>query len=75
MPSLEDSRRHRDRHAISSPIIIPSPRRKLSALKARAGDAVLVTTEKDFVRLAPQDRAGIAVLASAGTLRRRGGAG
>jgi tetraacyldisaccharide 4'-kinase len=36
---------------------------EIAALKARAGQARLVTTEKDYVRLAPQDRAGIAVLA------------
>jgi len=35
---------------------------ELAALKARAGGAQLVTTEKDFVRLKRQDRAGIAVL-------------
>lgn len=34
----------------------------ISALKARAGEAALVTTEKDFVRLAERDRAGITVL-------------
>ena len=50
-------------------------RSEIAALKARAGDAVPVTTEKDFVRLAERDRAGIAVLADSGTLRRRGGAG
>jgi tetraacyldisaccharide 4'-kinase len=35
---------------------------EIAALKARAGQARLVTTEKDYVRLDPQDRAGIAVL-------------
>jgi tetraacyldisaccharide 4'-kinase len=35
---------------------------EIAALKARAGDAQIVTTEKDFVRLSPPDRAGIAVL-------------
>jgi len=35
---------------------------EIAALKARAGDAQLVTTEKDLVRLAAEDRAGIAAL-------------
>jgi len=35
---------------------------EIAALKARAGDAQLVTTEKDLVRLDARDRAGIAVL-------------
>jgi len=35
---------------------------EIAALKARAGQAHLVTTEKDYVRLDPQDRAGITVL-------------
>ena len=35
---------------------------EIAALKAQAGDAELVTTEKDLVRLADRDRAGIAVL-------------
>jgi len=34
----------------------------LAALRDRAGGAQLVTTEKDYVRLAERDRAGIAVL-------------
>lgn len=40
----------------------PFRRDEIAALKARAGQARLVTTEKDYVRLAPQDRAGITVL-------------
>lgn len=40
----------------------PFTANEISALKARAGNAVPVTTEKDFVRLAERDRAGIAVL-------------
>ncbi|MEO7053587.1 MAG: tetraacyldisaccharide 4'-kinase, partial [Rhizomicrobium sp.] len=35
---------------------------EISALKARAGNAQIVTTEKDLVRLSPPDRAGIAAL-------------
>jgi tetraacyldisaccharide 4'-kinase len=35
---------------------------ELAALRDRAAGALLVTTEKDFVRLAERDRAGIAVL-------------
>ncbi len=35
---------------------------EIAALKAQAGDAALVTTEKDLVRLDAKDRAGIAVL-------------
>ena len=35
---------------------------EITALRQRAGDAVLVTTEKDFVRLDAQTRAGIEVL-------------
>jgi len=35
---------------------------EIAALKVRAGTAQLVTTEKDFVRLDAQDRAGVAVL-------------
>jgi tetraacyldisaccharide 4'-kinase len=35
---------------------------EIAALKARAGTAQLVTTEKDFARLDASDRAGIAVL-------------
>ena len=35
---------------------------EIAALKARAGDALLVTTEKDFVRLNAKDRSGIKVL-------------
>lgn len=35
---------------------------EIAALRARAGSAQLVTTEKDFVRLKERDRAGIAVL-------------
>jgi len=35
---------------------------EIAALKARAGDAQPVTTEKDLVRLAAEDRAGIAAL-------------
>jgi tetraacyldisaccharide 4'-kinase len=35
---------------------------EIAALKARAGDAKLVTTEKDLVRLSAGDRAGIAVV-------------
>jgi tetraacyldisaccharide 4'-kinase len=35
---------------------------EIAALKARAGDAQLVTTEKDLVRLHAKDRAGIKVL-------------
>jgi tetraacyldisaccharide 4'-kinase len=35
---------------------------EIAALKLRAGQAQLVTTEKDYVRLDPQDRPGIAVL-------------
>jgi tetraacyldisaccharide 4'-kinase len=35
---------------------------EIAALKARAGDAPLVTTEKDFVRLHAKDRSGIRVL-------------
>ena len=35
---------------------------EIAALKARAGDAQLITTEKDLVRLSAGDRAGIAVL-------------
>ena len=41
----------------------PFTAEEMAALKAPAGDAVLVTTEKDFVRLAEKDRADIAVLA------------
>ena len=36
---------------------------EIAALRQRAGDAMLVTTEKDFVRLDAQTRAGIDVLA------------
>jgi tetraacyldisaccharide 4'-kinase len=36
---------------------------EISSLRARAGDALLVTTEKDLVRLAEKDRAAIATLA------------
>ncbi len=36
---------------------------EIAALRQRAGDAMLVTTEKDFVRLDAQMRAGIEVLA------------
>ena len=35
---------------------------EIAALRARAGGAQLVTTEKDFVRLKERDRAGMAVL-------------
>jgi tetraacyldisaccharide 4'-kinase len=35
---------------------------EIAALKARADGAQLITTEKDYVRLAERDRAGIAVL-------------
>jgi tetraacyldisaccharide 4'-kinase len=35
---------------------------EIAGLKARAGDSLLVTTEKDFVRLAQKDRTGIAML-------------
>ncbi|MES2292249.1 MAG: tetraacyldisaccharide 4'-kinase [Pseudomonadota bacterium] len=35
---------------------------EIAALKVQAGQARLVTTEKDYVRLDPQDRAGITVL-------------
>lgn len=35
---------------------------EITNLKARAGDSLLVTTEKDFVRLAQKDRAGVALL-------------
>jgi tetraacyldisaccharide 4'-kinase len=35
---------------------------EITALKARAGGALLVTTEKDFVRLSEKDRPGIATL-------------
>jgi tetraacyldisaccharide 4'-kinase len=35
---------------------------EIAVLKTRAGQARLVTTEKDYVRLDPQDRTGIAVL-------------
>jgi tetraacyldisaccharide 4'-kinase len=35
---------------------------EIAHLRRRAGEARLVTTEKDFVRLDPQDRLGIAVL-------------
>jgi tetraacyldisaccharide 4'-kinase len=35
---------------------------EIAALRARAGGAQLVTTEKDFVRLRERDRAGMAVL-------------
>jgi len=35
---------------------------EIAALRAAAGEAQLVTTQKDFVRLARQERAGIAVL-------------
>jgi tetraacyldisaccharide 4'-kinase len=35
---------------------------EIAALKARAGTAQLVTTEKDFARLDARDRAGVAVL-------------
>jgi len=35
---------------------------EIAALKAKAGDAQLVTTEKDLVRLHAKDRAGVAVL-------------
>ncbi len=35
---------------------------EIAALKARAGDADLITTEKDLVRLDARDRAGIAAL-------------
>lgn len=35
---------------------------EIAALKARAGDAQIVTTEKDLVRLSPPDRTGIAAL-------------
>ena len=40
----------------------PYRNNEIGALKARAGDAQLVTTEKDLVRLDAKDRAGIAVL-------------
>jgi tetraacyldisaccharide 4'-kinase len=35
---------------------------EIAALKSRAGDGALITTEKDFVRLAPAQAEGIAVL-------------
>ena len=40
----------------------PFRRGEIAALKAQAGAARLVTTEKDFVRLDAEDRAGIATL-------------
>lgn len=40
----------------------PFRKDEIAGLKKRAGDSLLVTTEKDFVRLAQQDRAGVAVL-------------
>jgi tetraacyldisaccharide 4'-kinase len=40
----------------------PYTSRELSELKARAKDVRLVTTEKDYVRIAPADRDGIAFL-------------
>ena len=40
----------------------PFRQREITDLKARAGDSLLITTEKDFVRLAQKDRAGVAVL-------------
>ncbi|MDZ7629719.1 MAG: tetraacyldisaccharide 4'-kinase [Parvularculaceae bacterium] len=41
----------------------PFTRRDIAALKAEAAGAPLITTEKDYVRLSPADRAGIAVAA------------
>lgn len=40
----------------------PFGQSEITDLKARAGDSLLVTTEKDFVRLAQKDRVGIAML-------------
>jgi len=40
----------------------PFTAEEISSLKARAGDALLVTTEKDLVRLAEKDQAGISAL-------------
>jgi tetraacyldisaccharide 4'-kinase len=41
---------------------------QIAALKSRAGDAKLVTTEKDFVRLSGPDQDGVAVLRVAAVL-------
>jgi tetraacyldisaccharide 4'-kinase len=40
----------------------PYRAREIAALRTAAGNALLVTTEKDLVRLAPEQRTGIAVL-------------
>ncbi|HEX3755208.1 MAG TPA: tetraacyldisaccharide 4'-kinase [Rhizomicrobium sp.] len=40
----------------------PYSAREIAALRTAAGNALLVTTEKDLVRLAPEQRTGIAVL-------------